>query len=275
MESENVNRDLVYYFIIAYIVSWLLWLPGVLFTNGLIGGSFEIYFLLGISASFGPMVSAFSLSLIFEGKEGLKTNLKRWLNYKFGWWRIPSIVLIPIIIIFAHLLNVVFFAGSFPATGIPIVAIPLIFISNLVIGGSLGEEFGWRGYAKPRIEEKINSLSANIILGILWRFWHLPLFFVIGFPHHDFLPLWLFVINSVMFSLIIAWIQNNSEQSVIPALIIHTWLNVLFVILPVIEPVPGGNYIPWLLGIIIMGIVIVLVTIFYGTDFIKSKKKSA
>lgn len=275
MESENVNRDLVLYFIIAYSFTWALWFPAVLYTNGLIGGSFMVYFILGMIAPFGPMVSAFSLTLKFEGKSGFKNNMKRWLNFKLGWWWIPLIILVPILVILAHLLNVFLFNGSFPVTIIPLWLIPLMFFIFLLIDGPLAEEFGWRGYAKPRMEEKTNSFSANLILGFIWGFWHLPLFFMVGFPHHDFLPLWLFILNDVAFSLIIAWIQNNTKQSIVPALIIHTWMNFMFVLLPLMEPTPGGNYMPWLLSVIIMGILIVIVISFYGIDFTRKNTQNS
>ncbi|MHA1256195.1 MAG: CPBP family intramembrane glutamic endopeptidase [Promethearchaeota archaeon] len=271
MESENVNRDLILYFIIAYAFTWLLWLPAVLFTNGLIGGSFMTYFILGMIAPWGPMVSAFSLTLKFEGKSGFKKNIKRWLNFKLGLWWIPVIILVPILVILAHLLNVSLFKGSFPVSDIPLWLIPLIFIITLLIDGPLAEEFGWRGYAKPRMEEKTNSLLANLILGFIWGFWHLPLFFIVGFPHHDFLPLWLFILNAVVFSLIMAWIQNNTEQSIVPALIIHTWMNLMMIFLPLMEPIPGGNYMPWLLSVIIMAVLIAVVTIYYGINFTRKK----
>lgn len=271
MESENVNRDIVLYFIIAYAFTWLLWLPAVLFTNGLIGGSFMTYFILGMIAPWGPMVSAFLLTLKFEGKSGFKKDMKRWLNFKFGLWWIPVIILVPILVILAHLLNVFLFSGTLPVSGIPLWLIPWIFIITLLIDGPLAEEFGWRGYAEPRMEEKTNSLLANLILGFIWGFWHLPLFFMVGIMPHVYMPLWLFVLNCVVFSLIMAWIQNNTEQSIVPALIIHTWMNLMMIFLPLMEFVPGGNYMPWLLSVIIMGILIAVVTIYYGTNFTKKK----
>ncbi|MFX1337625.1 MAG: type II CAAX prenyl endopeptidase Rce1 family protein, partial [Promethearchaeota archaeon] len=127
----------------------------------------------------------------------------------------------------------------------------------------------------PRMEEKTNSLLANLILGFIWGFWHLPLFFMVGFPHHDFIPLWLFILNDVVFSLLIAWIQNNTQQSVVPALIIHTWMNLMFVLLPLMELMPGGNYMPWLLSLIILGILIVIVISFYGIDFTRKNTQNS
>ena len=144
MESENANRDLVLYFIIAYAFTWALWIPGALYLNGLIGGSFMVYFILGMNAPWGPLVAAIILTLKFEGKTRLKNDMKKWLNFKLGWWWIPVIVLVPIVFILGHLLNVFLFSGTFPVSDIPLWALPLIFIIGLLIQGPLGEEFGWR-----------------------------------------------------------------------------------------------------------------------------------
>ena len=131
------------------------------------------------------------------------------------------------------------------------------------------------GYAKHLKEEKTNSISANLILGIIWGFWHLPLFFMVGLMPHVYMPLWLFILNCVVFSLLIAWILNNTEQSVVPALIIHTWMNFMPGLLPLMEFIPGGNYMPWLLIVIINGVLIAIVTIYYGTDFLRKKAQNS
>ena len=271
MESNN-TKELVIFFIITYIFSWLLWLPAVLYLNGLIDGSLEIYYTLGMLAPFGPMVAAFILTLKSKGMEGVKKGIKKGLNIRLGWWWIPILILVPIIALIAHTINIFVLGGYIPIIA-PIIMIPMVLLVTLLIGGPLAEEFGWRGYAKPRLEEGLNTTSANIILGLIWGFWHLPLFFMIGFPHHDYFPLWLFIINCVVFSLLIAYFQNNTEKlSVVPALIIHTWMNTIMEIMPLMEFRVGGNYNPWLISLIIIGVMIILIFIKYGADLTKNKQ---
>ena len=48
--------------------------------------------------------------------------------------------------------------------------------------GPLGEEFGWRGFALPRLVDSTSPLGASLRLGLVHTLWHLPLFLVPGMP---------------------------------------------------------------------------------------------
>jgi len=107
-------------------------------------------------ASFSPTLSAIIISLIVYGREGLRRTLNG-----LGTWRLnpvwylliflePSIVGLIAIGINSSL------GGTIPSffQFYPFSMLPVIFLYVLILGGALGEEIGWRGYALPRLSRK-------------------------------------------------------------------------------------------------------------------------
>jgi hypothetical protein len=43
--------------------------------------------------------------------------------------------------------------------------LPIIFLQQTLIGSSMGEEIGWRGYALPPLQSAQSSLRASLLLG--------------------------------------------------------------------------------------------------------------
>ena len=101
---------------------------------------------------------------------------------------------------------------------------------NILIGitsGPLGEELGWREYALNVFQQKHSPLKSSIVLGILWGFWHLPLWLLSGFSGVD-LILYIggFMVGIIATSVIITFFYNKSRNLTI-AVWIHFWFNFL------------------------------------------------
>jgi hypothetical protein len=69
--------------------------------------------------------------------------------------------------------------GDWPrfGSGVWYVMLAAIVVSMWV---QAGEELGWRGYALPRLAAQWGLGRAGVLLGVVWAFWHLPLFFIPG-----------------------------------------------------------------------------------------------
>ena len=62
---------------------------------------------------------------------------------------------------------------------------PLLFVLSTLVTGPLSEEFGWRGFAQPRLRRRFSPLATSAVLGSVWGAWHLPLFFLQGTWHES------------------------------------------------------------------------------------------
>ena len=191
-QNKSKNRNLWLFFVIAFAWSWLLWMPEVLL-------GYRLYL-----APFGPTVAAFLLTYINEGRNGTKELLKRGLDFRFRKiWFVPIFLLMPAIVGFSLLLAVL--SGE-PAPELAVLSRPWIIIPAffyiLFLGGPLQEEFGWRGYALDRLQEKYNALVSSVILGFIWGLWHLPLFFMPRQEMYYNVPIWGFILGTIFFSII-------------------------------------------------------------------------
>ena len=91
---------------------------------------------------------------------------------------------------------VLFFGCHMIAAGRVEMILPMymFFLSlpgNLIIGGL--EEAGWMYVLQPRLDKKYGFFSASVLVGVIWIFWHIPLFFIPGTNHCDgVINFWMF-----------------------------------------------------------------------------------
>lgn len=95
----------------------------------------------------------------------------------------------------------------------------------LVLNG-LGEETGWRGFALARLQARHSPLTATLIVGLLWTFWHVPMFLVVqSFRGFD-VPIacgWAF--SLLCGAVVLSWLYNRSGGSILMVAIWHTGYN--------------------------------------------------
>ena len=191
--------------------------------------------LLMFAGSFGPSLAAIVVVASTRPVGGVRAWLSRCLQWRIGWGWLAFVMILPLaVMILAAGLHIALGGdiATAPAAGhllMTVVNLPLV----LLLGGPLGEEFGWRGYALPVLQDRLGWRAASLCLGLVWGVWHLPLFFIDGTAQAHVPPA-LFLLSVVAMSVVFAWLVNRTAGSVVAALLFHTAINFWPSVVPVL-----------------------------------------
>ncbi|MAT41459.1 MAG: hypothetical protein CL609_03885 [Anaerolineaceae bacterium] len=213
------KRAIVIFFILTYLITWGLGAPA-----DLIPGWPKI---LGLFMVTGPAIGAVIVTAVVKGKVGVEhllSSLTRW-RVGLGWYGIvllgPAITMVVSIGLYGLFVNdsvVLESVQLIPMMGTHLLTLIGIFVYQLLI--VWGEEIGWRGYALPRLQNKIHPLLASLVLGVLWGFWHLP-FFLIKDSVHQKMGLPFFILATIGYTVLYTWIYNGTKGSVFLICLLH------------------------------------------------------
>ncbi len=114
-------------------------------------------------------------------------------------------------------------------------AITMVLMQGMIGFATLfrgfGEEFGWRAYLTPKLEEFMPTPAAVTVTGVIWALWHGPLL-VQGYnfgKDYDFFPYGGFIAMTIMcifMSALLTWLTKRTK-SVYPAAICHILVDTL------------------------------------------------
>jgi len=252
-------HQLLAFFALTLAWSWVLWLLSALVSVK----SQALASVLFIAGGFGPGLAVVAVVWYGDGMVGLRRWLTRCLQWRHRWrWMVLAFFFPAMFMGLAAMAHVAL-GGTLPpspAAGhilLAVVNFPLVFL----VGGPLGEEFGWRGYALPQMQHHMGWRAASLALGLVWAFWHLPLFFMNG-TAQSHLPGGLFFLSTVASSVLFAWLFNRSNGSVLPCLVLHTAVNAWPSIIPFMVKQDGSNLRPFqfAVGILVVAAVALLFT---------------
>ena len=206
------GRPIACFIALAVGLSWLVWLPGLLWVPAPHAVTF--------TGAFGPAVAG---AIMVRSRGG---RVRDWLRGMLR-FRVPlrwyAVVLgLPLIEPAAQ--AVVLAQAGLPLAfeelpgRLPMFAVG--FMIALLLGGGQ-EEPGWRGWLLPRLQAGGHSaLAASLVIGVVWAVWHVPMF-VFGIYEHSFL---LYLVLVLAVSVIFTWLYN-ATHSVVLAMLLHAHIN--------------------------------------------------
>jgi uncharacterized protein len=243
------------FFLLAFTVSWAFWLPVAWWSPSGVGRQ-----ALLVAGTFGPGVAAVALMIGLHGRAGFRREVARQWKWRIGarTW---------LLVAFAPVLAVLGAIGLARAAGAPeaqwndpsqwyLVFGVLAYVA--VFGGPLGEELGWRGFALPRLQERMNPTAAVALLGLAWGLWHLPLFWIDGTVQQQ-IPIAAFLAQTTVTSVIYGWLWNTTGS--LPAVIaLHAVANTTVGLFPVL-PDEAQSVLPLWFAIALAGLFAVVLIV--------------
>jgi membrane protease YdiL (CAAX protease family) len=223
-------RAVLTFFVLTFAWTWGLWGIVTLIREQVPGLGNALY----LAGAFGPSLAAVFVTLMFTGVAGLRRWLAQCLRWRVAWrWYALAFTAPPLILLAALGVHLAL-GGTVPpspfADRVPIALAQFVVIA--ILGGPLGEEFGWRGYALPALTARIGWRGGGVLIGIAWAFWHLPLLFMADTAQAD-MPIGLFLISTVGLSVVMARLGVQTRFSVLPALLLHSVINWWSMIVPI------------------------------------------
>lgn len=264
------RHPLVWFFAIAAAGAWTVELPVILSRTGtgLLPYTLPplVVLLLIAGATFtGPTVAAFVMVRAVEGPEGPKRLLRRYVQ-----WRVPVrwylfvLLVIPASEIVGAVLTPGAVASAQPMTSAVVAGYRLAFLTTFVLGGPLGEEPGWRGFALPRLQARFGPLAGTSLLGVLWALWHFPLFWSGVWTPLTAANMIMFVVMITMLTVVMGWVFNNVGGSLLITMLMHASFNTFAdkVVVPLFPSALLNEYVllPELVGFGLVAVIVVVAT---------------
>jgi len=221
MKTVIERYQFIIFILLTFVFSWFPWYAGI----------------APETMNMGPSLAAFLIVLIIGGRRGFVDLLR-----PFGRWRVglklwAFAILGPAVLYLIGLGIHLLVGGEAPPfimirEELHLLPLYLVLVVLMPWQGPVGEEFGWRGYALPKLQPKYGPVIASLVIGVIWGIWHLPSFFapqgVVGVLYTEvgtiFIPL--YSLGTIANSIFMTWLYNKSKASALVAGVVwHAAIN--------------------------------------------------
>jgi membrane protease YdiL (CAAX protease family) len=211
------KHQLISFFVLSYVIAYLAVFGYIYLYPDQPMAAWSLTWFLFV---FSPTISAVFLAWVIGGISEVKHVLSGFTRWKVGvGWYLAAIFLL----LGPFVISLIYIALGNPATGLRQGwTIPLLLGQVFIqfFAGPASEEAGWRGFALPRLESKYSALVSSLILGVIWTFWHLPLFYLTGASQMT-IPLPIYLVLVITVTIYLTWLFNNTRGSLIITTLAH------------------------------------------------------
>lgn len=241
IKSLIVGHPIVTFFGLAFAFSW--W-PSLIEPHGIF--------------PLGPFIAALFMVAMIDRWNGVKVFLGRIVQWRVGMRWYALVLGLPVLLnALAVGLNMLLGAQPTPERMPPLSNLAPFFFSVLIFIG-LGEEPAWRGFGLPRLSAGRSALVGSLLLGILHAVWHLPLF-GLEYDLQNGVP---WFIGLMGYSVIMTWMYNHTNGSLLLPILFHTSVNTTakYLFNPIFK---GADLIAlwWIWGALWVGVAVALVLV--------------
>jgi membrane protease YdiL (CAAX protease family) len=198
------------FFVLAFVLSWI---PSL------------ITWMLGVPIMLfpaGPAIAALIIAAI-EGRSAWRELWSRFVHWRVG-WRWYAVALFSPVPLFLVAVGLNTLLGAPAPTATQWATWPSLFgiLASFLFIPMRGswEEWGWRGYALPKLLVGRSALTASLVLGAIWGLWHLPML-ITGQIH------WSVGLMVIPLSIVFTWLYNHTGGSALLAFLLHATFDTL------------------------------------------------
>jgi uncharacterized protein len=228
------RHSVLTYFVLTFTISW----GGILIALTPVGfpiSTEQVEFYMALMANqAGPLLAGILLTSLIYGRAGLREFFARLLRWRVGArWYVVALLTAPLLATAVPLALSLFSREFLPAIfTTDDLAAPLLsgIAAGLMVG--LFEEFGWTGFAIPRMRQRYGVLTTGLVVGVLWGAWHFPMFWETD-SFSGVLPFAILVVRLFSwlpaYRVLMVWVYDHTE-SLLVAVLMHVSLTASMII---------------------------------------------
>ncbi|MBP1921953.1 membrane protease YdiL (CAAX protease family) [Halorubrum alkaliphilum] len=192
----------------------------------------DVFFIVGAPFAWGPLVGGVVTVWLLD------ENVRSWIG-QIRNWRVGGVwygIGIGVLLLRTDFNGITaFLLGTevtLEASGWMLYTALFNFFVTLILAGAL-EEFGWRGFAQARLQQRYNAALVTVFIGGIWAVWHAPLI-LLGLG--SFTTPFNYALILIGTSVFYGWLYNETDGGLFVVMVAHAAGN-----MPAFIRVTGGT----------------------------------